>query len=418
MTRVAVFHPGRQHSWQTVRALQQAEALAWYATALFYRADRWPYRIEPLLPAVLRRPVSRYFAKVACPEIDARSVRIVGAYEWAERLAARSNRLGAAELLNRLGNRRFQRGVRRLLEREPAAAVWGYDTSCADVFEFAGRRGALCILDRSIGHPRALREILERERALHPEFFAGDLGMPSQAQIEEADREIALADHIVVGSRFSADTVVASGAAPAKLRIVPYGYEEQLFGASRPQRPELGRLPVRFLFVGTVSPRKGVHHLLEAFRRIPREQAVLTVVGPSAIPQAVLARYRPHVEFTGALSRAEVARQFERAHCFIFPSLFEGGGIVLYEAVASGLGVVHSAATADLATPDGSNGLRLDRVDAGSIEAAVRQILERPEILRSWADAAWAMRSALGWQSYRRRIAQLLPVLLARSGAG
>lgn len=412
MVQVAVFHPGRQHSWQTALALQQADALAWYATALFYQADRWPYRIEPLLPGFLRRPVSRYFARVACPEIDAGLVRIVGACEWAERLAARLNRLHTADRLNRLGNRRFQRGVRRRLRREPVQLVWGYDTSCADAFDFARKRGMVCVLDRSIGHPRALRDILVRERARHPAFFDGDLGVSSDSQIAEADREMALADHIVVGSSFSADTAIRSGADPSKIHIVPYGYDERLFGLTRPVRPELGRLPVRFLFVGTVSPRKGVHHLLEAFRRIPREQAVLTMVGPSTIPPAVLARYRPHVDFRGALPRAEVARQFEQAHCFIFPSLFEGGGIVLYEALASGLGVVHSRATADVVGEDGANGMRLDQVDADSIEAAVRRIIGQPDMLRGWADAAWALRSDFGWRTYRRRIADLLPTLV------
>ena len=151
-----VFHPGRQHSWQTVLALQEAGALQWFATALFHQANRWPYRIETLLPASLRGKAQSYFQKISHPSIDPGAVRIIGAYEWSERAAAKAGWLRRAEILNRHGNQRFQRGVIDLLKREPANQLWGYDTSCAEVFE-ATRGGATRILDRSIGHARSRR---------------------------------------------------------------------------------------------------------------------------------------------------------------------------------------------------------------------------------------------------------------------
>jgi len=216
--RVGVFHPGRQHSWQTVLALQEADALGWFATALFYDAQRFPYRIERWLPGAIGAKAQRYFARIANSDIDKSRVRTVGALEWLERGAAKLGWLRAAEALNRSGNRKFQRGVVRLLQQAPVDLLWGYDTSCAGVFAAGRGRGAVCVLDRSIGHPAALRRILERERVSHPEFFVGRLGLPDQAAIAEADREIALADHIVAGSQFCADTLIAAGAEAARLR--------------------------------------------------------------------------------------------------------------------------------------------------------------------------------------------------------
>jgi glycosyltransferase involved in cell wall biosynthesis len=408
-----VFHPGRQHAWQTAQALQEAAALAWFATALFYQADRWPYRLENALPQKLGDRLRRYFQKVANRQIDPAAVRIVGAWEWSERLAAKLGWLRIAEDFNRIGNRKFQRGVVRLIGREPVQRLWGYDTSCADVFERARRQGIACVLDRSIGHPASLRQIIERERLQFPDFFVGQLGMPSDASIEEANREIAHADHIVVGSQFCADTLIAAGAKPERTHIVPYGYDPELFSEQRPVRSDLGVLPIRFLFIGTVSPRKGVHHLFEAFRRIPKQRDTLTVVGPLALPPAVLARYEEHIDYRGPLSRTEVADEFARAHCFIFPSLFEGSGVVLCEAIASGIGIVQSRNAGDGVRSGASaaNGIELDEISADAIQAAVEQIAARPQILRDWAEASWALRPQRSWQAYRRRIRELLPSL-------
>ena len=46
--KVAVFHPGTQHSWQTAFALQQLGRLQWYATSIFYKPDSLPYLLERL----------------------------------------------------------------------------------------------------------------------------------------------------------------------------------------------------------------------------------------------------------------------------------------------------------------------------------------------------------------------------------
>ncbi|NIQ94071.1 MAG: glycosyltransferase family 4 protein, partial [Desulfuromonadales bacterium] len=79
-----------------------------------------------------------------------------------------------------------------------------------------------------------------------------------------------MADVIVVGSPFCAQTMIDNGCPEEKIRIVPYGFDETLFPAVPPQRePPEGR-PMRFLFVGAVHARKGAAYLLQAFQDIPQ----------------------------------------------------------------------------------------------------------------------------------------------------
>lgn len=404
--RVGVFHPGSQHSLQTALAFQESNELGWHATSAYYDPARWPYRIERLVPAALGARLNREFRRRFDPRINTANVRQFGLDEWIE-IALRRLRLPAlADRVNRIGNRRFARSVIRLIKREPVDAVWGFNTSAYDVFHWARPRGIRCILDQTIGHPRALNRVLEAEHALHPDYFSAPAALHDQAALDLQAKEVALADVVVCGSEFCAQTMRDNGCPPDKIRIVPYGYNESLFPDTPPQRAPLAGRPVNFLFVGTVEPRKGVAHLLEAFTQVPDSDATLTVIGNPVVPAATLARFTGRVHFISQLPRSEVVEHFRAADCFIFPSLFEGGGIVLYEAAAAGLGIVQSQFCGD-GVRDGKNGLILDAVTPASILETVQRIVADREMLARWQTASWQMRQERSWSVYRAAIRDL-----------
>ena len=83
---VAVFHPGTQHSWQTAYALQQLDRLAWYATSIYYRPDRFPYILERL-PGGIGRRIGNQLRRFHHPGLDPALVRTAGLSEWVERAA-------------------------------------------------------------------------------------------------------------------------------------------------------------------------------------------------------------------------------------------------------------------------------------------------------------------------------------------
>ncbi len=176
----------------------------------------------------------------------------------------------------------------------------------------------------------------------------------------------------------------------------------------------IGRLPIRFIFVGTVSIRKGFHHLVEVFSRMSPDVAVLTLVGPSSIPEEILRRRLGNIQYRPAIPNHELRTLLTSSHCFVFPSLHEGGGIVLYEAAACGLGIVQSSNCGDgvRSGPLGSNGIVLRDNTVEELREAVDGIIARPSVLRDWSAASWAMREERTWSAYRRRIMELSPKLI------
>lgn len=213
---------------------------------------------------------------------------------------------------------------------------------------------------------------------------------------------MALADIIVVGSEFCRQTIPEKFS--AKAVVIPYGHDFPVRSTPRIR----ARVRPRFIFVGSVGPRKGVPQLLNAFLKL-EDAADLTVVGPISCPLAALKPYmaKANISFTGGVPRTEVFKYLDDADYFIFPSLFEGGGIVLYEAAAMGLPIIQSKYCGDGC--DGTNGEILEEVSETHILLSVRR-----QICRSDADYQEQSRNSLRiassrtWNDYKAKVFSLL----------
>ena len=411
--RVGVFHPGTQHSWQTALGFQQAGMLAWYATSVFYDPNRWPYKLERCVPGNLSAQLGREFRRRHSPLLDPKKVRQFGWWEWSEVLMRRLGQQAMSDACNRMGNRAFCRQVIRLIEREPVDLLWGFNSSCLEVFQWAKKRGIRCVLDQTIGHPAAQNQVMLQEQERHPEFFVGSYRPLDDSWIERQNEEAAEADLVVVGSDFCARTMAENGCAEEKILVVHYGYDESLFPKQQPQRNGSKR-PVRFLFAGEIGPRKGVAYLLKAFAQIPADKARLTLVGRLAIPGETFQKYADRVEHVAQVPRSEIPSHFAEADCFVFPSLFEGSAIVLYEARGGGLGIIQTDRCGD-GVMSGRNGYVLSEISVEELTRAVQRVAEEPDLCAEWQAASWAGRNERTWADYRGRIVKLARTLQPRS---
>ena len=407
--KVAVFHPGTQHSWQTALALQQLDRLAWYATSIFYQPDRFPYRLERMLPGSLGARFGREFRRFSHPSLDPALVRTSGLTEWLERIASRAGQRNLARWLDRFGNRRFVSGIAADLRSAEPFALWGYNGSSQASFEIARAVGRPCILDRTNGdfriYNRMMAEIREDFGAW---FLPTELEEPA-VNIARDQREYELADTILVGSPFAAGTIreaTGNPAIAAKLRVLNYCYDEALFGEQPPPAPVPRSGTVKFLFLGLVIPRKGIHHVLEAIARIPRSDAELTIVGSLKVPPKAFAPYADRVTYIPTVARADVPQIMREHHVFLLPSYFEGAGITLYEALASGSALIQSRNCAPAVTPE--TGIMLDRVDTDTLHAAMVAAIADRDRLDSWRAAAPAQARKYSFACYRDNIAALL----------
>lgn len=154
--------------------------------------------------------------------------------------------------------------------------------------------------------------------------------------LQKADQVVALSGALAAAS-------IQLGISDSKVKVVPNGVDITQFTLP----DESLRKPV-ILFVGSLIERKGVRYLIDAFRLImashPDYSLVVIGEGPQRESLEKLAADFPEgkVAFLGALSQAEIKRWMQTARVFVLPSLEEGQGVVLVEALACGTPCVAS----------------------------------------------------------------------------
>jgi glycosyltransferase involved in cell wall biosynthesis len=254
-------------------------------------------------------------------------------------------------LIYRRGAAVAQAGALTLRDEGMVLASW----DCAlPAFEVAQKRDIIRVLNYPFAHHsfsgRYLVEEAEREPRFAATINADD--WPSTRKMAQRDREIELADYIIVGSTFAKDSFVAEGVPEHKLCIIPYGADTKLF-TPPPKRRSTKHFNV--LFAGQLTQRKGISYLLQAYERIQGPDTTLTMVGQLQDDGAALKPWRHLFRHVPHVPRPKLAELFQQADVFVFPTLVEGMGIVVLEAMASGLPVI--------TTPNGPGDIVRDAID-------------------------------------------------------
>lgn len=335
--RTLVSHPHAAAISQHVASgLSRADALAAYLPGFALPQRLLPPRLEArvrrAIPVSANRivpdvPPHRLFPLIA-PELLARIGRRVTRERFSRRCSWYDVMFVAHDLT-----------VATLPWPRDLEAVYAYEDGALWTFERAGREGVRRFYDLPIVYHRALAETLVEEKANFPDAEPARPEEPAWKR-ERKDRELALADVAVVASSFTRASLDRAPSLPAEVHVVPYGFPVEAFPARA--RPPAG--PFRVLAVGTHDLRKGTPYLLEAFRRAALPGAKLRLVGPMSLSPAFVARYRDLFEHVPSLPRARLAAEYRAADVLAFPTLGDGFGLVILEAMASGLPVITTRA--------------------------------------------------------------------------
>ncbi len=216
------------------------------------------------------------------------------------------------------------------------------------------------------------------------------------------------ADLVLCPSRATMADCVQAGFDTARLRLVPLGVriEPASVEAVRRVRRAYG-LDRYVLSVGTMEPRKNLPLLLEAFRRQGRADLQLAVVGPRGWNESLTAHVdgiAARVRLLGFVPAVDLAALYAGAEVFCFPSLREGFGLPILEAMAQGTPVVTSAGTSTEELATGA-GLVVDPRDPDAVAGAIAAVLDDPAMAQRLARAGRERAARYPWAATARLVA-------------
>lgn len=252
-----------------------------------------------------------------------------------------------------------------------ADTIYVHPCATTDAVVEAKKRGLTVVLE-AISHPFNKKFELEEFARYGVPFDQSDALVEDNLVFFKD--EAGFADVILAASPYVRDGLVSLGLPENRIHIVRYGLDAS-FAADLSAAPQVGQV----LYVGAINYLKGIPTLAAAAKILASEHKGISVKSVGPIASGVASR--PEFEgpdYCGQVPRAVVREHFATADVFAFPTLSDGFGLVLLEAMAAGLPVVCTDSCADL-VKDGVNGFIVPGRDAVALAAAIARIVnDRP----------------------------------------
>lgn len=261
----------------------------------------------------------------------------------------------------------------------------------------AQRRGLKTVCIRSSAHIEEQDRLLREEYALHGVAYPGI----NRWTIEREMQEYAEANLLDVCSTYAYDTFRARGFPAEKLFLSPLSADLAMF---RPQPKTDGIF--RVLYAGALSLQKGIGYLLAACSDLRLQNFELTFAG-SLLDETkkLLARYSGQFQYLGVIPRAQMSHTYAQASVFVLPSVQDGFGMVMAQAMACGIPVIATTNTGsrDLFT-DGVEGFIVPIRSPEALREKILYLYEHPDIQRQMGEAALRrIQAEGGWAGYGQR---------------
>jgi glycosyltransferase involved in cell wall biosynthesis len=236
-------------------------------------------------------------------------------------------------------------------------------------------------------------------------------------------RSVARADAVIAVSEATCrDLIELYQTPPAKIKVLYHGVTSNFRPVVDPahlqevrQKYGLGQSPF-ILSVGTVQPRKNYQRLIQALGRVVGEIKLVIAGGKGWNYENILAEIdkqglQGRVHFTGFVAEADLPALYSAATIFVYPSLYEGFGLPVLEAMACGLPVIASDQSS-LPEVVGKAGLLVNPGQVEAIAAAISRLLEDEALRQALSSAGLARAAEFTWAKMAAQLVELYQQVL------
>ena len=395
VTKVLIAHPGTQHSHQLVRQFERLGVLHRYWTGICFPESK----LVDLLRGILWGGAGNAISNRILRNVPGARIRCAPLNEIRAMYRLRSAQNSEKILFAR--NASFQEAVSEA-DFRACDVVVGFDTSSWRLAERAQAAGKRFILDYSTIPSQSKSRICDEVAMRYPEW-AFNINRKADVHLDLERKELALASEVVVASSFAKQTLISNGVPEAKITVNPYGVDAGHF--HNPGRSSIESRALKFVFVGAVNALKGVPMLVDCLSSDEGKNFDFTIIGPvEESVRAAISRKAPNIKLLGKIAHAKLPSILSQYDVLVFPSYFEGFGLVILEAMSMGLAVVTTRNTCGPdVIEDGTDGLLIPAGDQGQLRSALARLNARPDAARQMGQRAVLKVRKYSWDAYGDR---------------
>lgn len=408
--KVIVAHFGKQHSYRLAEALRKRDLLHSYVTTVYLKDHNWTSKVKLLLTKEnIKRVSTRRMNNV---EDD-----LVHQFcEFGTLISLLLLRVDKSKNIYTIWTRfiakRFARKLAKYVIKEQPKAIIMYDTNAKYTFEILEKKSPniIRILDVSSASHAYMKNIYQKDMINNPEYskmlkketkYFWD--QKSQARYNQ---EINLAHHFLVPSEYVADSIEYHKISKSKIHLCQYGCD---INVSKQVLVKNHKPPLKCIYVGTLSQRKGIGYLLSAFENFDPNKVQLTLVGNYDNSLHNFDKYLEKYNFKGHVTRLEVEKLLSESDCMVFPSLSEGMSLSILEGLSHGLPIIctNNSGYLDI-IKDGYNGFLIEIGDSFLITNKVEWCYRNMDKLSEMSKNALSTAKNYTWDKYEDKVIRII----------
>ncbi|TCD28947.1 glycosyltransferase [Pedobacter psychrodurus] len=306
----------------------------------------------------------------------------------------------------------FDNWVAKALTHDQTDVVHTYEHCALNTLVKAKAMNILSVYEQPSQHHLFFTKVVQKQFELYPELRTEntDLLVNSKAvrRNKRRDEELKIADLIICNSSFTKKTLIEGGIDAAKIEVIPLA-----FPVDQPHiiQEKTSTGPVKFLYAGNQSIRKGSHLLYEAWKQcnFNEQEAELYLIGKMTLPEKIRRNLPGKVIIKENIPHQELMDLYNEVDVFVLPTLADGFGMVVTEAMANGIPVIATDACCgpDLISPTENGWI----IPAGDLEALINQLkwctankIELPK----FGAAALRKAQTWTWHQYREKLSEII----------
>lgn len=401
-SKIIVAHPGRQHSFRVAEALEKEGMLYKYATTVYDKdSSLWMKLAKAFLKGdELNRANKRKMKSVP-------DERVIQFYEFEGFLLLLIRRLDKKRSFTNWLEKHisigFQKKLAKFIINNGVGVVISYDCNSSVLFDILKEKAPKVVRIIDDAHPNRnyLYKVYNDKIDSSGEFVKTyeACGYLLDKKIAETyGDESKKADLHIVASQFSKQSVYYNGFSDGQIIVAPYGVNNSVF---KPLNKVYDH-GIKVLFVGEINQRKGIAQILEAAKELHTLNIEFNLVGLGKEYHSELyTPYESYVNFRGRVSFEELTQYYGTSHIFVFPSMGEGFGLVLLEALSAGLPIITSrnCGGPDIIT-EGVNGFTIEAGNTKQLVDRIKWFYNHMDELPKMQEAAIQSISNRGWDTY------------------